>query len=134
QQRIDENWYKGTADAVYQNIYTIEKYDPKYVLILSGDHIYKMDYLDLLRHHFDSKADVTVGCIPVPLHEGDQFGVMQVDGDNRVISFREKPKDPDHIPGDPARCLASMGIYVFETTFLFEQLCRDATVNGSNND
>ncbi|MEX0704176.1 MAG: glucose-1-phosphate adenylyltransferase [Planctomycetales bacterium] len=134
QQRIDEHWYKGTADAVYQNIYTIEKYDPKYVLILSGDHIYKMDYLDLLRHHLESQADATVGCIPVPLHEADQFGVMQVDRDNRVISFREKPSDPDPLPDDPRRCLASMGIYVFGTTFLFEQLCRDATISGSAND
>ncbi len=117
QQRIDENWYQGTADAVYQNIYSIEKANPEYVLILSGDHIYKMDYAELIRDHVDAKADVTIGCIPVPLAEGDQFGVMKVDTSNRVIEFKEKPAQPDPIPGDPANCLASMGIYVFSANF-----------------
>ncbi len=134
QQRIDENWYQGTADAVYQNIYSIEKANPEYVLILSGDHIYKMDYAELIRDHVDAKADVTIGCIPVPLAEGDQFGVMKVDTNSRVIEFKEKPAQPDPIPGDPANCLASMGIYVFSANFLFDQLCRDATVVGSQHD
>ena len=134
QQRIDENWYQGTADAVYQNIYSIERSNPDYVLILSGDHIYKMDYAELIQDHIDAKADITVGCIPVPIHEGDQFGVMQVDSDHRVIKFAEKPKDPDPMPGHPDLCLASMGIYVFNAAFLFDQLCRDATQSDSQHD
>lgn len=134
QQRIDENWYQGTADAVYQNIYSIEKTHTDYVLILSGDHIYKMDYADLIRDHIESGADATVGCIPVPLAEGDQFGVMQIDAERRVKQFREKPSDPDAMPDDATRCLASMGIYVFSTNFLFEQLCRDATDPHSQHD
>ncbi len=134
QQRIDENWYQGTADAVYQNIYSIEKTHTDYVLILSGDHIYKMDYADLIRDHIESGADATVGCIPVPLAEGTQFGVMQIDATRRVIQFREKPSDPDAMPDDATRCLASMGIYVFSTNFLFDQLCRDATDPQSQHD
>jgi glucose-1-phosphate adenylyltransferase len=134
QQRIDENWYQGTADAVYQNIYSIERSNPDLVLILSGDHIYKMDYSELIQEHIDAQADITVGCIPVPIHEGDQFGVMQVDSDHRVIKFAEKPKDPDPMPGHPDLCLASMGIYVFNAAFLFDQLCRDATQSDSQHD
>jgi glucose-1-phosphate adenylyltransferase len=134
QQRIDENWYQGTADAVYQNIYSIEKSHTDYVLILSGDHIYKMDYADLIRDHIESGADVTVGCIPVPLAEGTQFGVMQIDETRRIVQFREKPADPDAMPDDPTQCLASMGIYVFGTNFLFEQLCQDATNPDSQHD
>jgi len=134
QQRIDENWYQGTADAVYQNIYSIEKWHPDYVLILSGDHVYKMDYSALIDQHIESNADVTIGCIPVPLEEGDQFGIMYVDGEQRVVDFKEKPRNPDPMPDDPTRCLASMGIYVFNTNFLFEQLCRDATQPDSNHD
>ena len=134
QQRIDEHWYKGTADAVYQNIYSIEKSNPEYVLILSGDHIYKMDYSELIREHIETKADVTIGCIPVPLKEGTEFGVMQVDSEHRVISFKEKPRNPEAMPDDPTRCLASMGIYVFNASFLFDQLCRDATQTDSSHD
>lgn len=134
QQRIDENWYQGTADAVYQNIYSIEKCHTDYVLILSGDHIYKMDYADLIRDHIESKADATVACIPVPLAEGTQFGVMQIDASRRIVQFREKPADPDAMPDDPTRCLASMGIYVFGTNFLFELLCQDATDPNSQHD
>jgi glucose-1-phosphate adenylyltransferase len=134
QQRIDEHWYKGTADAVYQNIYSIERYDPDYILVLSGDHIYKMDYAELIRDHMVAEADVTIGCIPVPLDEGDQFGIMAIDNQNRVTDFREKPKDADPMPGDPDRCLASMGIYVFNANFMFEQLCRDATQTDSQHD
>jgi glucose-1-phosphate adenylyltransferase len=134
QQRLDEQWYQGTADAVYQNIYTIEKTRAEYILILSGDHIYKMDYAELLREHVESGADATVGCIPVPLAEGSSFGVMHIDEQSNVIAFDEKPAQPEHIPGDPAHCLASMGIYVFGADFLYEQLCQDATVPGSRHD
>lgn len=134
QQRIGEQWYSGTANAVYQNIYSIEKAHSKYVLILSGDHIYKMDYAEMLRDHIESEADLTIGCLPVDLHEGQHFGVMQMDADRRIVAFREKPADPDPMPGDPTRCLASMGIYVFNTKFLFEQLCNDATNQNSSHD
>ncbi|MEX2287544.1 MAG: glucose-1-phosphate adenylyltransferase [Planctomycetaceae bacterium] len=134
QQRIDENWYQGTADAVYQNIYTIEKARSDYVLILSGDHIYKMDYSELIRDHIKSGAKATIGCIPVPLEQSKHFGVMQIDDNRRVVSFLEKPATTDPMPDDPHRCLGSMGIYVFNSTFLFDQLCRDATVNESSHD
>src|SRR5438067_3284928 len=113
QQRIDENWYKGTADAIYQNIYTIEKADPRYVLILAGDHIYKMDYGDMIRSHLDRGADLTIGCITVPVRDGQDFGIMQVDKQDHVLGFQEKPKDPKPLPDDPGKCLASMCIYVF---------------------
>ncbi len=134
QQRIGEEWYTGTANAVYQNIYSIEKARSKQVLILSGDHIYKMDYSEMLRDHIESGADLTIGCLPVELKDGNQFGVMQIDETRRIVNFREKPADPDPIPGDPGRCLASMGIYVFNTKFLFEQLCNDATNSESAHD
>lgn len=134
QQRLDEQWYQGTADAVYQNIYTIEKSQAEYILILSGDHIYKMDYAELIREHIESKADATVACIPVTLKEGSDFGIMHIDEHQRVLSFDEKPDQPEHIPGDPEHCLASMGVYVFKTNFLFDQLCRDATVQESRHD
>src|SRR5438445_3294318 len=94
QQRIDEHWYKGTADAIYQNIYTIEKADPRYVLILAGDHIYKMDYGDMIRANIEKEADLTVGCLPVLAKESIHFGVMQVDGGERILGFQEKPKEP----------------------------------------
>jgi glucose-1-phosphate adenylyltransferase len=134
QQRLDEHWYQGTADAVYQNIYTIEKYRPQYVLILSGDHIYKMDYSELIREHIQSEADCTVGCIPVELRLSDQFGVVKSDRSHRIVDFMEKPKTTDPMPDDPERFLASMGIYVFNAHFLFDQLCRDATVQDSHHD
>lgn len=134
QQRIDEQWYQGTADAVYQNIYSIEQAKPKYVVILSGDHVYKMDYSHLVERHIKSNADLTIGCLPVSLNEGKGFGVMGVDDQMRVVRFDEKPNEPAPIPGDADRCLASMGIYVFKADFLFEQLCRDATVPDSKHD
>ena len=134
QQRIDEHWYQGTADAVYQNIYSIEKTRPDYVLILAGDHIYKMDYSDVVQDHIDHQADCTIGCIPVELKQGSQFGVMQVDETNRVRKFSEKPANAEPMPDDPTRCLASMGIYVFNANFLFDQLCRDATITESAHD
>jgi glucose-1-phosphate adenylyltransferase len=134
QQRIDEHWYKGTADAIYQNIYSIEKEDPQNVLILAGDHIYKMDYGDMIRAHFDKKADLTIGCIPVSLRDACHFGVMQADADNRLIKFQEKPQHPTPMPGDPGHCLASMGIYVFNARPMYELLCQDATHSDSDHD
>lgn len=134
QQRIDENWYKGTADAIYQNIYTIEKEDPRYVLILAGDHIYKMDYMDMIKAHLETGADVTVGCIPVPLRECHHFGIMEVDANNRVVRFLEKPREAPPMPGDATKCLGSMGIYVFTARPMFELLCQDATHPDSHHD
>lgn len=126
QQRIDEHWYQGTADAVYQNIYAIEKERPKYVVILAGDHIYKMNYRKMLEFHQEMNADLTIGSLRVDVESAKQFGVMQVDDSNRIVGFDEKPQQPKTIPGDD-HCLASMGIYVFSARFLFEELCRDAT-------
>jgi len=134
-QRIDElHWYEGTADAVYQNIDIIESYAPKYMVILAGDHIYKMDYELMLQQHVNSGADVTVGCLVVPQMEATAFGVLAVDEDNVITAFVEKPADPPTIPGDPAHTLASMGIYVFDTQFLFDQLRRDAADPDSKRD
>ncbi|CAN0327536.1 unnamed protein product, partial [Ectocarpus sp. 4 AP-2014] len=131
QQRIDEQWYQGTADAVYQNIYTLEKERPSHVVILAGDHIYKMDYSKLVKYHEQQNADLTIAALTVPKEEATAFGVMQVDSDQRVIGFEEKPADPKTVPGDPDNCLASMGIYVFNAPFLFDELCRDATLPES---
>jgi glucose-1-phosphate adenylyltransferase len=135
QQRIDEKWYQGTADAVYQNIYTLEKERPEHVVILAGDHIYKMDYGKLVAFHQERNADVTVSALRVRAREAArQFGIMEIDGDGRVFGFEEKPAEPKTIPGDGDYCLASMGIYVFNAAFLFEQLCRDATLPDSSHD
>ena len=134
-QRVSETqWYEGTADAVYQNIDIIEAHDPKYMVILAGDHIYKMDYELMLRQHVDSGADVTVGCLVVPRMDAVAFGVMHVDESDRITAFVEKPADPPGIPGQPDMALASMGIYVFETKLLFEQLRRDAADPNSKRD
>ncbi len=134
-QRIDEtHWYEGTADAVYQNIDIIESYAPKYMVILAGDHIYKMDYELMLQQHVTSGADVTVGCLVVPRKEASGFGVMAVDKNSVITAFIEKPADPPAMPDNPDMALASMGIYVFETRFLFEQLRRDAATPGSTRD
>ena len=134
-QRVSESqWYEGTADAVYQNIDIIEAHAPKYMVILAGDHIYKMDYELMLQQHVNSGADVTVGCLVVPRMEATGFGVMHVDKDDRITAFVEKPKDPPGIPGDEEMALASMGIYVFETQFLFEQLRRDAVDPDTKHD
>jgi glucose-1-phosphate adenylyltransferase len=120
-----ENWYQGTADAVFQNIDIIEDYAPRHVVILAGDHIYKQDYEPMLAQHVESGADVTVGCIAVPRMEATGFGVMHVDSTGRIVDFVEKPADPPGIPDRPDLALASMGIYVFETELLFDQLRRD---------
>lgn len=134
QQRIDEQWYQGTADAVYQNIYAIEKENPKYVAILAGDHIYKMNYRSMVDYHKKMNADLTIGALRVDPQSAKEFGVMQVDTENRIIGFQEKPANPKTIPGDDRHCLASMGIYIFSTRFLFEQLCKDATEPTSHHD
>jgi glucose-1-phosphate adenylyltransferase len=134
-QRVSEDkWYLGTADAVYQNIDIIESYAPHHIVLLAGDHIYKMDYEAMLQQHVASAADVTVGCIEVTLAEAKGFGVMHVDETDRILSFREKAADPAPMPGNPDLYLASMGIYVFETKFLFEQLRRDAADPNSSHD
>jgi len=134
-QRISELlWYEGTADAVYQNIDIIAVHDPKYMVILAGDHVYKMDYELMLQQHVNSGADVTVGCLVVPRMEASEFGVMHVDANDRITAFVEKPKDPPGIPGQEHMALASMGIYVFNTDFLFEQLRRDAADPDSKRD
>jgi glucose-1-phosphate adenylyltransferase len=134
-QRVSETeWYSGTADAVFQNLDIIESYAPRYMVILAGDHIYKMDYELMLLHHVDSGADVTVGCLEVPRKSASAFGVMHIDGADRIRTFLEKPEDPPGMPNNPEMALASMGIYVFETRFLFEQLRRDASDTGSRHD
>ena len=134
QQRIDEHWYQGTADAVYQNIYSIEKQNLDYVAILAGDHIYKMNYAKMLDYHQENNADLTIGALRVTQNEARAFGVMQVDNEDRIVGFAEKPDNPECIPGDPGYCLASMGIYIFSARFLFEQLCQDATRQSSTHD
>ena len=134
-QRVDEaGWYAGTADAVFQNIDIIESVDPRYIVLLAGDHIYKMDYGPMLQQHVDEGADVTVACAEVPRMEAAGFGVMHVDTQDRITSFFEKPANPPGIPGDPDHALASMGIYVFETRFLIDQLRRDAADPNSAHD
>ena len=134
QQRIDDNWYRGTADAVYQNIYAIERENPQDVVVLAGDHIYKMNYKPMVDFHRKSGADITVGALRVPRDQATQFGVMQVDLDHQIKGFQEKPTEPITTPEDPSVCLASMGIYVFNARFLFEQLCADATRDESDHD
>jgi glucose-1-phosphate adenylyltransferase len=134
-QRVsDSAWYAGTADAVYQNIDIIESYAPKYIVILAGDHIYKMDYEPMLVQHVDQNADVTVGCLEVDVSEASGFGIMHVDDNNYIRSFVEKPSAPPTMPGKPTKCLASMGIYVFDTKFLISQLQRDAADPNSSRD
>ena len=134
-QRVSETqWYEGTADAVYQNIDIIEDYGVEYMVILAGDHIYKMDYELMLQQHVDSGAQVTIGCLEVPRMEATGFGVMHVDERDQIIAFVEKPADPPGIPGNPDMALASMGIYVFHTKFLMDLLRRDAADPTSSRD
>ncbi|MDB5555895.1 MAG: glgC [Rhizobium sp.] len=134
-QRVSETqWYEGTADAVFQNIDIIEPYNPQYMVILAGDHIYKMDYELMLRQHVDAGADVTVGCLEVPRMEATGFGVMHVDAKDNIIAFVEKPADPPGIPGNESMALASMGIYVFHTKFLLDLLRADANDPHSSKD
>jgi glucose-1-phosphate adenylyltransferase len=134
-QRVSEDkWYAGTADAVFQNIDIIDGYAPEYLLILAGDHVYKMDYEQMLRQHVDSGADVTVACVEVPLAEAKGFGVMHVGEQDRIVDFLEKPEHPPEMPGKPGWVLASMGIYVFKRELLNEQLRRDAADPESTRD
>jgi glucose-1-phosphate adenylyltransferase len=134
QQRVEEMWYQGTADAVFQNLDILRDTNPEYVLILAGDHVYKMDYGKLLAFHAKKQADMTVACIEVPIEDAQAFGVMGVDEESRVVDFNEKPSHPAPLPNRPDRALASMGIYVFNTHFLFEQLLRDADDSRSSHD
>jgi glucose-1-phosphate adenylyltransferase len=135
QQRVDENhWYQGTADAVFQNLDILRYSNPDFVLILGGDHVYKMDYGKLLAFHVENKADMTVACLEVPVSEATAFGVMTVDENSRVVEFTEKPANPASILGKPGISLVSMGIYVFNAKFLFEQLIRDADDKHSGHD
>ncbi len=134
-QRVSESkWYLGTADAVTQNIDIVDSYGVKYIIILAGDHVYKMDYEVMLRQHVDTGADVTIGCLTVPRMEATAFGVMHVDGDMRITDFLEKPVDPPSIPGDPNNALASMGIYIFDWAFLRDLLIRDSEDDNSSHD
>ena len=126
QQRISDQWYQGTADAVYQNIYTLEKEQPEMVLILSGDHIYKMDYRNMARFHLENKADLTIACMEVPVNEGKRYGVIKTDEENRIVGFHEKPSEPIPSPNNPEVTLVSMGIYLFNTTTLVKAIIDDA--------
>jgi len=134
QQRTGSGWYEGTADAVFQNLDIIRHYDPEYILVLAGDHVYKMDYGKMIAAHVANGADITVGCIPVPLDEANAFGVMSIDEKNRIVEFAEKPENPKAMPDDPKQALASMGIYVFSTQYLRDRLVEDAKDPNSTHD
>jgi len=134
QQRVKEDWYKGTADAVFQNLDIMRNIGAEYVLILAGDHIYKMDYGQMLAAHVRNKADLTIACINVPLEDAKAFGVIGVDHEDRVIEFQEKPDHPKALPDNPQQAFASMGIYVFSAAFLYEQLIYDADDSKSEHD
>ncbi|MCC7416328.1 MAG: glucose-1-phosphate adenylyltransferase [Acidobacteria bacterium] len=126
QKRVSEHWYQGTADAVYQNLYSIMREDPRYLIVLSGDHVYKMDYARMLRFHQERRAAATLGAIEVPLAEGHRFGILAVDDRDRITGFQEKPREPSPIPGSPDRTLGSMGVYIFDTDVLVRALEADA--------
>ena len=126
QQRMGEHWYQGTADAIFQNIYTLDKTRPDWVIILAGDHVYKMNYCDMLSVHLAHEADLTIACIEVPCSEAHRFGVLSVDDRDRIVEFHEKPDDPTPAPGNPDRSLASMGIYIFSTKMLVRRVIEDA--------
>ncbi len=134
QQRVDDQWYSGTANAVFQNLDLVREADPDFVLVLAGDHVYKMDYYTLLADHVACGAEATVACLRVPIAEAGDFGVLSVDGTGRVRSFEEKPRQPVALPGEPGWALASMGIYVFDAAFLCEELARDACDPASTHD
>ena len=134
QMRVDGEWYSGTANAIYQNMYMIERSAADWVLILSGDHIYRMDYAEMIKSHVERKADVTIACMDVSLQEASAFGVMEVDSDSHIVSFEEKPEQPRPLPDDSARALASMGIYVFSRQLLLDELQRDHDNQDSSHD
>jgi glucose-1-phosphate adenylyltransferase len=132
QMRVGEDWYKGTADAVYQNLYHLEQIDARYVLILSGDHIYKMDYGHFIRHHQKKKADLTISAVEVGIEEATRFGVIQIDDAGKVCGYEEKPKEPKAISGKPRKAFVSMGVYVFDRNALIDILNRDAGMKSSH--
>jgi glucose-1-phosphate adenylyltransferase len=134
QKRVGENWYLGTADAVYQNLYSLEHEQPRWVIILSGDHIYKMDYGKMLDVHIARGASLTVGAIEVPVADSRRFGVLDVNEERRIVGFREKPESAPSVPWNPGSCLASMGIYIFDTDVLVRELRRDAEDDSSSHD
>jgi glucose-1-phosphate adenylyltransferase len=134
QQRLEESWYAGTADAVLQNLDIIRRHNPRFVLVLAGDHVYKMDYGTMLAAHVERGADITVGCIEVPLEIASSFGLMEIDDNRRILSFDEKPPQPKPMAGRTDVALASMGIYVFSTEVLFRELLRDKDDPGSSHD
>jgi glucose-1-phosphate adenylyltransferase len=134
QQGTDDSWYEGTADAVVQNLNIIRSHRPEYILILAGDHIYKMDYGPMIAEHVEKKADMTVGCLEVPLEMAQSFGVMSIDDNGQIVRFAEKPAQPEPTPNDPEKALASMGIYVFNAEFLYKQLQIDANLPNSSHD
>ena len=134
QKRVGEHWYQGTADAVYQNLYSIIRENPRYVVVLAGDHVYKMDYQKMLRFHQDMAAEVTLAAIEVPIEDGHRFGIVAVDDTERVTGFLEKPKNPPAMPGQPGLAMASMGIYVFDSEVLIKALEEDAADPASHHD
>lgn len=134
QQTSEEIWYQGTADAVYQNVETIRQHNPRYILILAGDHIYKQDYSKMLEQHIHSGAKATVSCIEVPIETAHSFGIVDTDAEGNIIKFVEKPKNPPAIPGSPDRSFASMGIYIFDADFLIDLLEKDAQDKESSHD
>ncbi len=134
QQTSEELWYQGTADAVYQNVETIRQHNPRYILILAGDHIYKQDYSKMLRQHIESGAKATVSCIEVPIETAHAFGIVDADDEGNIVKFVEKPKNPPCIPNNPERAFASMGIYIFDADFLIDLLEKDAQDKESSHD
>jgi glucose-1-phosphate adenylyltransferase len=134
QKRVGEHWYQGTADAVYQNLYSVIRENPRYVVVLAGDHVYKMDYQKMLRFHQDMAAEVTLAAIEVPIADGTRFGIVAIDETDRVTGFLEKPQDPPSMPGQPGLTLASMGIYVFDSDVLIKTLEEDAANPASHHD
>ena len=134
QQRISSDWYRGTADAIYQNLNMVQDYDPKLVLVLAGDHVYKMDYRKLIEYHVTKGADMTVACVSMPKDEASQLGVVEVDAQNMVVGFQEKPKTPKTIPSDPNAIFGSMGIYLFNADVLGRELKIDADKKDSEHD
>jgi glucose-1-phosphate adenylyltransferase len=127
QKRVGEHWYLGTADAVYQNLYSVTRENPRHIIVLSGDHVYKMDYAKMLRAHKDRGAAVTMACLEIPVEEGSRFGITQIDAEERVTGFQEKPRRPTPIPGTESIALASMGVYVFDADVLVRALEADAS-------
>ncbi|PSW06125.1 glucose-1-phosphate adenylyltransferase [Photobacterium lipolyticum] len=134
QMRTGDSWYSGTADAIFQNLYLLSRSEAKYVVVLSGDHIYRMDYAPMIEHHKQTNADLTVACMEVPVEEASEFGVMEIDQDQRIVAFTEKPQQPATLPGNSGCSLASMGIYVFTTQLLINALQEDAENSSSGHD